>query len=244
MDNTIYVGLSYQMALRRNLDIVANNVANLNTTAFKAESALFRQFPQNTPGAGPGQPGLSLVQDFGVARDLSEGELTVTGNPLDVGIRGPGFFTVEGPGGVPRYTRNGHFQLDDQGQLVTGSGYPILDPSGRPIRVGTGEQEITFATDGTISTANGVVGRLALVTFDDEQAMQRLGDGLLATDQAPVPATEAEVHQGMLERSNVKAIVEMTKMIDILRSYQSTNRLMQDYQDLQRRAVQRLGQFN
>ena len=243
MDNTINVGLSYQMALRRDLDIVANNIANMNTTAFKTQTPLFRQFSQGTAGAGRGQVGLTMVQDFGVARDLSEGELAVTGNPLDIGIHGPGFFTVEGPGGTPRYTRNGHFQLNDQGLLVTGTGYPVLGPSGRPIRIDAGAQEITFATDGTISTSTGIVGHLGVVTFDNEQDMQELGNGLLATQQAPVVTTEAEIHQGMLERSNVKAIIEMTKMIDVLRSYQSTARLMQSYQDLQRRAVQRLGRF-
>src|SRR5262249_30237242 len=119
METASYVALSSQMALTRQLDIVANNLANASTPAFKAERVLFAEFV--TQAGGP-----SSVQDFGTPRDTKQGALSRTGNPLDVALQGSGYFALQTPLGV-RYTRNGRFQLDPNGQVVNAQGYALLD---------------------------------------------------------------------------------------------------------------------
>src|SRR6185437_11408288 len=120
MENATYVALSSQMALQRQMDVVANNLANASTPAFKGEEMLFSQYLVQPRGGSP----LAFVEDSGTVRDLRQGPIAKTGNPLDLAIAGQGYFAVQTPLGA-RYTRNGHFQLDSQGQIVTSQGYPV-----------------------------------------------------------------------------------------------------------------------
>ncbi|MFQ5533263.1 MAG: flagellar basal-body rod protein FlgF [Sphingomonadales bacterium] len=244
MDNTIYVGLSHQMALRRRLDVIANNIANMNTTAFKNEDVMFQQYlaeATETSGA-TGEP-VSMVYDVGTSRDMAEGEIAPTGNPLDVAIQGDGYFTVLGADGVERYTRNGHFQLNADGVLVTSSGESVLGVTGNEIELDPADTSLSIASDGTITTSTGIAGQLNVVQFDENQRPLKVGNSLYESDFVPTPAENIRVEQGMLESSNVVPVMQITKMIELLRSYQSTGRLLSDYQDLQRRAVRTLGQF-
>src|ERR1051326_272211 len=114
MNDASAIALSAQLAVLHQTDVIANNLANLSTTGFKGEHVLFSQFLTQTSDGTP----VSYVEEQGTARDPSQGPIPTPGNPLDVAIRGDGYFTVESPLG-PRYTRNGHFQLDSQGQIIT-----------------------------------------------------------------------------------------------------------------------------
>ncbi|NYZ11767.1 flagellar basal-body rod protein FlgF [Azospirillum sp. RWY-5-1] len=237
MENPIYVALSRQTALRRQMDVVSNNIANMNTTGFKQQRMLFTEFLER-PGM---HEQVSFVQDRGVARDITNGGMTHTGNSLDFALNGPGYFTVDTASGR-RYTRAGNFHLNDQRQIVDAGGLPLLSDNGQPMVIPEGAREITLAGDGTVSTELGAVGRLNIVTFRNEQLMTEVGSGLYVTDEDPQPAPpETKVAQGLLEQSNVKPVVEMTAMIEIMRQYQQNQRFIDNEHERIRTVIQRLG---
>jgi len=237
MENAGYIALSRQMVLRREMDVIANNMANLNTPAYKGQSMLFVEYLETTDSGEK----MSFVQDISLVRNLTEGQMTTTENPLDLAIVGEGDFEIETPVG-PRYSRNGVFQLNADGQLVTSSGQPVLGEGGQPITLPPNSTDVTITRDGTISTSQGPAGRLRLVRFEDEQAMVKLADGLYDADgQDALPVEDAEVMQGMVEGSNVQGIIELTRMIETARSYSSTGKLVNDEHERLRRAIQSLG---
>lgn len=247
MDNALLIGLSRQTSVMRGLAVVANNLANMNTTGFKSQSMLFEQFLMPIEGDPRTEKALAFVQDYGQFRNLTDGEMRATGNPLDVAINGEGMFKVETPQGV-RYTRNGHFDLDATGQLVTSQGFPVLDESGAPIVFTTEEGNISIARDGTITTTRGglaasetELGKLALVAFENMQTLKNDGDNLFTTDQAEQPVERPALLQGSLEGSNVKPILEMTAMMAAMRSYQSAQDVVKAADDMRRQAISELG---
>ena len=244
MDNTLYVALSHQMAMQRQLDIIANNIANANTTAFRNESVLFEEFLVNTdPATTDIGNQIAFVQDRGVVRNLAEGEFTRTENELDVAISGKGYFQVVDPDGNIFYTRNGHFHMDQTGQIVNTKGYPVLDAFGKPLTVNLNDSTINIANDGTVTAASGRRGRIGVVRFDNEQDMESVGDSLFKTSQTPTPTEKVKIVSGMLEGSNVEPVIELTKMVDVLRSYQSTAKLLETYEDLERKSIQQVGKL-
>ncbi|WP_119459787.1 flagellar basal-body rod protein FlgF [Rhodospirillaceae bacterium SYSU D60014] len=238
MENATYIALSRQMVLRREMDIIAHNMANTETPAFKGEDMLFVEYLSRTDDGAR----LSFVQDFGLVRDLSEGPMTATGNNLDFAIHGNGYFVVDTPQGE-RYTRVGRFQIDAQDQLVTSQGHAVLDTGGAPIFAPAENGEIVVARDGTISVNGEPLGRIAVVQFEDEQAMRKLAGGLYTGDD-PQPALDAEIVQGMVEDSNVEPVLELTRMITVLRSYQSAQRMMETEHERQRRGISTLVSSN
>jgi len=241
MVNSLYIGLSEQIALRHQMDGIAHNVANLNTAGFKREEVLFREFLVPAEDAGK-KVNYSYVLDFGSARDLAEGSMITTGNTFDLAIRGEGFFVIETEQGE-RYTRNGHFSINDEGTLVTTSGDPVLDQSGRQLSFSPQDGEITISSDGSISAEFAEFGgsRIGVVTFDDLRAMKKAGDGMYETDQIPIDPEKMTVQQGKIESSNVNAVMEMTRMIDVSRRYQTIQRMIDAGYELKRTAIQRLG---
>lgn len=245
MENALTLSLSNQMVTRRNMEVIANNIANMGTTGFKRESAVFEEYivPVETTetGAAPEKENLSFVRDWSVVHDMSNGNLATTGAPLDAAIEGGGFFVVSTPQGE-RYTRNGHFGRDDTGRLVTSTGHPVLDAGGGEIQFAPDETQIRIANDGTISTENGLRGQLQLVTFDNLQTLKKEGDSLWASDQPATVDPASRVLQGMLEQSNVQPVVEMVRMIETMRSYQASTELLGAGEELSRRTIQRLGE--
>jgi flagellar basal-body rod protein FlgF len=236
MDNPGYIALSQQMVLRRQMDLIANNLANITTPAFKAESMLFVEQMQPTYR----HERLSFVQDLAAYRDVSEGPLTPTNNPLDVAISGSGYFVVDTPEGQ-RYTRHGAFRLDGDGQIVTGRGDRVLDDRGSPLQVPPETTTIDIAADGTISADRDQIGRIAVVQVANEQALRKVEAGLYAAvAEQPVPVEEVAVLQGMLEQSNVQGVVEITRLIDTARTYQLAAKLADQEHERQRRAIQAL----
>jgi flagellar basal-body rod protein FlgF len=235
METTAYIALSRQVALHRRMEIIANNVANMTATGFKAEALLF----EPTWSRAGREQQLAFVQDVGVARDLRAGPMTSTGNALDLAIDGPGYFAIETAQGT-RYGRGGQFRLSESGELVTGAGDRVLDDGGAPLTLPPDAGPISIAADGTVSTAQGVAGRIGVVEFAQEQRMRKVGGGLYQADEPPLPAEQARVVQGMLEGSNVQPIMEMTEMMATVRAYQSTHRLLETHHELQRRAIERM----
>jgi flagellar basal-body rod protein FlgF len=241
METTSYVALSRQAALWRQMDTVANNLANMNTPAFKAENMMFRDYVMKSRAADrPFGDKTAFVQDVSVYRNMSEGALTSTGNPLDVAVKGEGFMVVDTAQG-PRYTRNGSFRLDEGGQMVTADGNPVLSTSDQPFFFAPNERSISIASDGTVSTENGQVGRIRVVRFENEQELRKVAGGLFQADAQAQDVDRPQVVQGMIEESNVQPVVEMTKMIQVQRSYESVQRMIESEHDRIRKAVDVLG---
>ena len=226
MENTSLIALSRQGTLRRHLNIIANNLANMNTTGFKAKKMMFIEHLTRSEGGDSiaGQP-ISFVRDIATMRDTAAGTLKETGNPLDLAIRGPGYFVVETEDGE-RYTRNGHFRLDEAGQLVTQGGHPVLSDSGQAFFFSPEDSEIKVAPDGTVSTENGELGRIRVVRFDNDQELQDNGGGLLASEKPPADVEAPDVAQNMLENSNVQPIMEIARMIAVERAYSDVKRFI------------------
>ncbi|MEZ5669601.1 MAG: flagellar basal-body rod protein FlgF [Alphaproteobacteria bacterium] len=237
MENPSFVALSGQMALRHQMDILANNIANMNTVGYKAERLVFTEMVENVPDQSVDDMGpMSFVQPYASYVDFSAGTLTPTGNPLDVGINGEGLFAVQTADGVA-YTRNGRFGLDPNGTLVTSNGMPVLGSGGGPIQIADASA-ISIAGDGTISTPDGVVARLQVVRFEDPMTMDRAGNGLYtATTAQPVPVTSPQVAQGTVEESNVSPILEMSTMIEVSRAYQMLAQALDNEHQRQQKAI-------
>jgi flagellar basal-body rod protein FlgF len=247
MENPSYIALSQQMALRRQMDVIATNIANVSTPGFKAERIMFAELlagkaPYSSSPTGSTRPGLSFVNEVGMLRDTSDGGMSQTGNALDLALNGPGYFVVDTPNG-PRYTRQGAFRLNQDGRIVTADGYALLDAQSRPISIRPGESRIEISTKGAVTTESGEVGRIQIAQFENEQAMRKIGAGLYETDQAPI-AGDAEVRQGMIENSNVKAVNEITTMMDILRRYQSAQKIIDSDHELERKAIDKLSRLS
>lgn len=239
MQLAAYVALSSQMALQRQIDVVSNNLANSSTPAFKTNRMLFGEFLNRGSADRP----VSFVQDLGTVRDTKQGPITRTGNPLDFALQGDGYLKVETPLGT-RYTRNGRFQLDGAGQVVTSQGYPVLAEGGNPLTVPTDAQDITVTRDGTVSTSQGEVGRIAVVRFENERDLAPAAGGLYVTEAQPVPAPETTIQQGMIEESNVEPIVEMTRMMNISHNFSFAKDFGDAESDRTRSAIDRLGKVS
>ncbi len=251
MDNALLVGLSRQVALRRELDVIANNIANLNTTGFKGESVMFEQYLDPTARHDhfpSSDRRISFVLDRATLQDFSQGPLQRTNAPLDIAIDGPGFFAIQTPNGE-RYTRAGNFHLNAQGQLVTNNGQPVLGTGG-PIVLEPTDTNIAIAADGTVSATDvagqtGERGKLRLVTFANPTQLSAQGDGLWMAPQtiAPQAATgTTRAVQGALEKSNVSAVREMNRMLEVTRTYTSISNMQQRTDELRRRAIERLAE--
>jgi flagellar basal-body rod protein FlgF len=242
MDSTLLISLSHQIAAYRSMDVIANNIANASTPAFKRESVKFEQYVQNSPPVEgeDTEPSLSFVKDAGISRDLREGPIEKTGAPFDLAINGSGYFTVKTANG-DRYTRNGHFSLDSEGRLATQDG-DLLQGDGGEITVTSDDGEIHIADDGTVTGAKGQLGKVKLTQFDNDRALQKEGGSLYSTDQPPKAVEQPNMKQGALESSNVETVVEISHMLEVTRAYQMTASLTQSQQDLMRQAIDKLGQ--
>jgi flagellar basal-body rod protein FlgF len=244
MDNALYVGLSRQMVLRREMDIVANNIANADTSGFKVESLMTKEQPGPPAFTLQGPKPVKFVAADGVARDFGQGGLRRTDAPLDLAIEGQGFFKVTTKDG-DRYTRDGRFRTDDLGRLTTQAGQTVADEGGGEITLDLQKGQITIAPDGTVSQGSERVGKVGVFKFDTLSVLEKKGDNLLAntSNSQPAPAIDAKVRQGMLEESNVKPILEITRMIEVSRAYEQVTRMMDSQAELTRSTITRMGRL-
>jgi flagellar basal-body rod protein FlgF len=236
MENSIFLGLARQMVLQRKLEVVANNIANSDTTAYKSELPVFKEVLSQQQS----KEQVSYVFDYGKTRNMSEGRIKPTGNDFDLAIQGPGFFAVQTAAGE-RYTRNGVLQLDDQGRLVTNNGQAVLDTQSRPIQVPPGTTKLEIASTGAITAGNQQVAQLRIVGFTNEQALRPGANSLFVANEIPGPAPNAKVVQGSIEESNVSPIDEMARLVDITRGYDQVQNLMENENNRIKSAVQRIG---
>ncbi|MFD2207919.1 flagellar basal-body rod protein FlgF [Kiloniella antarctica] len=237
MENPSYIALSRQMALGRQMSIIANNVANMNTNAYKNEGMMFVEHLNKTKTGER----LSFTQDLRLVRNLAEGQFHTTSNPLDVAISGEGYFVVENDGNT-RYTRDGSFKLNTDSELVTSQGSLVLGDGDAPISIPSNATDISITRDGTVTSSAGTAGKLKLVSFENEQLLVKEAGGVysLAENQEPVDEASGEIVQGAVEGSNVQGIIEMTRMINTTRGYESMAKFIKQEHDRQLKAIQSL----
>ena len=223
MDAGIYQAVRGGLIQGRRFDIIANNLANVGTTGFKKDTLTFDR----------------VLQEY-VKTDLSQGNLRLTGNPLDIALEGDGFFKIETPQGV-RYTRNGNFCLNTDGVLVTQNGDPVLGESGT-VRIEDGD--ITIDTEGQIMVDKTVVDTLSVVTFMQPENLRKegLSYSVYEGDQnGIINPGEMRVRQGYIEESNVTVVEEMSKMIETLRVYESYQKVIQTLDEASYKAINDVG---
>ena len=264
----IWVPTSAAVAQQKKVDSLANNVANLNTPGFKKDQLIFKEYmvaldkgledidiprgefsPQDFYHSQGGEH--SFVKVDGSYTQFQQGQLTPTHSPLDFPIRGPGFFEILTPNGI-RYSRNGHFTISTQGELVNSQGNRVLaqldetllaqteipegedpSPSARTINVKSGK--ISVNQQGQIFLDSKPIGTLAVVEFKDSQALKKVGNSLYSNaDNNNIVLTEkkSKVHQGFIEQSNVNAIAEMSELIKANRQFESIQRVIKAYDSL------------
>ena len=247
MEGPTYVTLSAQIALQKELDVVANNVANASTTGFKADRQLFQTYVDqlNVPGGN-----IAFVQDRATYIDRSAGPIQVTDNSLDVAVQGDGYLSVNSPQGT-LYTRNGHLQVGQDGTLLDSSGRAVLSPDGTPIQLPDQYTDLQIQGDGTVNVrVNGAwqnVGQIGTFRPTDPLALRKTGDGLF-TDPSnamqPIESGDPESHlvQGALDGSTVQPVREIANMTELGRAYEQLSTLLSDDNDRERKMIAALGQ--
>lgn len=241
MELPTYVALSRLAAQQRAMDVTATNLANASTPGFKASRVQFSDWLSNQVGtnAPAGDRTVAYTQDRATYREQQAGSLSQTGNPLDLAISGNGYFTV-GTARGPRLTRAGHFSPQSDGTIGDMEGNKLLDAAGQPLRIAPNDTQITITGDGSISTESGPIGRIGVVQPTDLNRMTAEGSRDLRADSPTAPVAQPKVVQGAVEESNVQAIVETTRMMDDMRSFQFTSQFIQSEADRMQSAIEKI----
>ena len=221
MSNSIYTTLARQDGLLKEMQVVANNIANTNTSGYKTDRAIFAEYVMAT---GQDTPSLSMGGLAGHSFDLTQGTVKFTGGQFDLAIQGEGFFALETDNGQ-RLTRAGAFQISADGELVTGDGAKVLSEGSFPIQIPPEAENVTIAGDGTISSAGQIIGQVGIFTPTGQ--LQRETDTRFVADGGVQPVEGAAVLQGALEASNVSPVLEMARMIEVHRAYEAGQTLME-----------------
>ena len=214
MEGSGFVTLTRQVGLMREMQVVANNIANSATTGFRREGVVFTEFVQASANA----PSLSIARAGARLVDLSEGGLSRTGGSFDFAIRGEGFFLVDTDRGQ-RLTRAGSFTPGPEGALLTAEGHTLLDAGGSPVTIPPGSSNVLLGPDGTLSSDGTVFAQLGLWSPSDPLALRHEG-GTLFDGGELVPVTGSRLIQGSLEDSNVDPVSEIARMIEVQRAYE------------------------
>lgn len=253
MNRAIYPILSGALAQEREMQVFANNMANVNTAGFKQDGQAFKSimaraqatmpvfvhpsgFGQQIGDRPAGAAERVFVAPHAVHTSFEAGRIRITGNPLDTAIQGSGFFEVKTPQGV-RYTRSGMFSLDSQRRLVTNLGYPVMGTKGE-IKIPPGTVQVS--AQGGIDVDGRPVAILKLMDFPVDHMPQKQFEGLFASDSAH-PAKNPQVQGGHIEESNVNSIGEMVKMIQGMRNYESSQKLIQTLDHMAEVSIQDVG---
>ena len=221
MTNSIYATLSRQDGLLKELQVVANNIANTNTTGYKTDRAVFAEYLMAT---GADSPSLSMGGLAGHSFDLTQGTVKFTGGQFDLALQGEGFFAVETDAGQ-RLTRSGAFQLSAEGELITADGARVLSDGSTPIQIPPEVAQVGIAGDGTISADGQIIGQVGI--FNPTGQLQRDTDTRFVAEGGVQPAEGTSVLQGALEASNVSPVLEMARMIEVQRAYEAGQTVME-----------------
>lgn len=226
----MYVAMSGAVLRSQELDNVANNLANASTVGYKKNTFSSQLYPL-TEGGGDyiylDARAMSYIGKYNI--DTTEGDIKATGNVLDLAVRGNGFFAVENKGQV-RYTRNGAFSKDREGNLASGDGSKVLDTAGKPIRIDG--KDISIAPDGAIYVDGNNAGKLKVVNISN---IFHIGDSLFSGTETG--AADGEVLQGSIEMSNVNPVREMVGIISALREYEAAQKVIQSFDELAQKGV-------
>lgn len=253
MNRGIYPILSGALAHERRMQVFANNMANVNTAGFKQDEQAFKAiFPRYHAVVPTGGRTVSLAQQimarpFGpterafvaphqIKTTFEAGRVRLTGNPLDIAIQSRGFLEVETPQGL-RYTRNGMLSLDRERRLVTGLGHPVMGTKGE-ITIPPGKLDIS--AQGEIRVDEKPVAKIRVIEFQDDDMPQKSSDGLFFSEKGTL-SKNPHVQVGHIEESNVNSIGEMVKMIQGMRNYESTQKLIQTLDRMAEVAIQDVG---
>jgi flagellar basal-body rod protein FlgF len=237
MDNPSYVTLSRQTGLLKNLDVIANNIANMSTTGFCREGAIFTEIVERLSvlGGSSSQSGArARMTDFGQAA------LRATGGAFDLAIEGEGFFLIESEAG-PGLTRAGAFVRNSDGDITTADGRRLLDAGEAPAFIPADAWVVAIATDGTISADGQPIGQVALVTVEDLSSLTLSQGGAFTTDQPLIPAENASIFHGCVEGSNVDPVRELTRMIEVQRAYEMGQTFLSNEDERMREVVRVIG---
>ena len=234
MDNTGYTALTRQAGLLREMQIIANNIANANTTGYRAEGTVFSE---HVMALGPDAPSLSMAT--AAVRDtvMQQGTLSQTGGAFDLAIEGDGFFLIETPEGQ-RLTRAGAFSPNGDGDLVTMDGHPVLDAGGAPVFIPAGAGPVAIGPDGTISAGGQPIGQIGLFLPVDPLDLRREGGVMFAAPAGTEPAPDARMVQGFVEDANVNPILEIGRMITVQRAYELGQQFMEAEDERVRKVIQ------
>ena len=233
MDTGIYIALSKQIGIFRDMEVTAGNIANVDTTGYQSERLLFSDYL--VPSTKQ-ESKVAFSNDIATFRQTEQGTFKTTNAPLDAAIEGSGYFTVQTPLGV-RYTRNGNFRINQNGELVTKEGYTALDDTNQSVVFDELDKVIQIRDDGTVNVDGNDRALLKIAQFDNEQLMHRVGDTLYSTDAKPKPNPENfRVVGGVLERSNVSAFTALTHLLYVTRSATDSANLISTMYTLQRKA--------
>ena len=238
MSQSIYLLSSKLAAQQRQFTVISDNVANVNTPGFKRLTYNYETESARKNGTEVGD----FVKHIGVLIDHTEGVKSTTNNPFDMAIHGEGFFAIETAQGT-KYSRDGHFTLNNLGQIVTAKNEPLLSNAGAPITVPAGAQNLQISADGSISSNGGIIGTIGLYNFaqDELQQLNRAGNGFFAPDGIAAQLVEnPRVHSGQIETANINAVEEMIQLKQLTHSYQSAIRRIRAMEDLEERAIRTL----
>lgn len=232
MDSTGYIALTRQNGLMREMQIVANNIANAATTGYRQEGVVFSEYVSSVDGA----PSLSMGQANVRRTSFEQGTLDQTGGTFDLAIEGTGFFLIETAQGE-RLTRAGGFSPNAEGDLVTFDGNRVLDAGGAPVFVPQDARSIAISPDGTISADGVLVGQIGVVQPTAADDLVREGGVLFRADGGFEPAENARVLQGFVEASNVDPITQLARMIEVQRAYEMGQSFLDSEDERVRRAM-------
>lgn len=238
MDNAGYVSLTRQSGLLKEMQTIANNIANLSTGGYRREGVVFSEFIR---ASGGDTESISFADANGRMTDTSQGMLASTGGTFDFAIDGPGYFLLATPNGE-RLTRAGSFTPDQQGELVSNDGYQVLDIGGAPIFIPPDAKNIALSPDGTLSADGLPVTQIGVVLPQNTRDMVRESGVLFRADSGFTPTDGAILMQGFVEQSNVDPVMEMTRMIEVQRSYELSQKFLEREDDRIRSVVRVLGQ--
>jgi len=238
MQDSLYVALSSQIALERRLDTIADNVANASTIGFRATGVKFQDVV-----SGTGPKSVSFASSGKTYLSGAHGALTETGNPFDFAVQGDAWFAIETPAGTVM-TRDGRFSMNENGELMSIEGYPVLDGGGAPIQLDPRNGPPKAGADGSLRQGDQLVGAIGLYNFDPGENFVRYGNSGVVPARTPEPVTDRSgvgVAQGFLEESNVNPVLEMTRLIQVQRAFENTAALMRQTDSSTDDAIKTLG---